>query len=137
MGNSFVTDQVDDDAAKGIGPHGKGDPEDFSLTQKEIHVSIPRYQVKAAEMFKCNHLWDMYQECADNSGTFFYTCKKEWTTYEECLLHWSSDPEYRQQITAEYLVVREEYRKTGRRRLYRGLKGETYIRDDHLRGFKI
>ncbi|XP_034233541.1 uncharacterized protein LOC117640791 isoform X2 [Thrips palmi] len=131
MGNYLPTDQVDDDAAKGIGPCGKGDPNDFSLTHKEIHISIPKYQKIAAEMFKC------YQKCADDSALPMYSCSDEINKYVECVRHWSTDLEYRNAITAEYLVLREEYRKTGRRRLYRGLKGETYVTLEQLTGFKV
>jgi len=79
----------------------------------------------------------VYKQCADDSAFPFTVCKNEMEAYSDCVQHWSKDANYREQITAEYLLVREEYRKTGRRRLYRGLKGETYITEDQLRGFKI
>lgn len=54
-----------------------------------------------------------------------------------CVDYWVRSKEYNEQLTQEYLNIREEYRKTGRRRLYRALKGETYVAPDQLKGFQV
>lgn len=82
-------------------------------------------------------LFSVYQNCADDTVLPWYICKNELEAYTDCIQHWSKDPKYREQIIAEYVLLREQYRRTGRRRLYRGLKGETYVTEDQLRGFQI
>lgn len=110
-------DVIEEDHKSGLGPRGIGDPDDMTLRSKEILVHIPRYQKKAAE-YKCQNLSDEYEECL-KKHTLPFSCRDKFAEYVECVHHWSFDIEYREQITQEYLNIRQEYRKTGRRRLGR------------------
>lgn len=43
----------------------------------------------------------------------FYTCKKECDEMNECLKHYYTSPEFRQECTDMYLDKRARYRRTG------------------------
>lgn len=66
-----------------------------------------------------------------------FSCEQEFKVYSECSNFWINNSDHKNQIIEEYLAIRTEYRKTGRRRLKRALQGETYVSLSQLRGIDL
>ncbi|XP_026278223.1 uncharacterized protein LOC113206377 isoform X2 [Frankliniella occidentalis] len=138
MGNTFdAPDPIDEDCKSGIGPRGKGDPDDFTLRARELKVHIPKFQEAAALKVHCKDLAQELQHCMDNNFALLASCYHLNTKLKACTELWTNDLEYREQMIEEYLLVRQEFRKTGRNRLYRALKGETYVTESERKGYQV
>lgn len=101
------------------GPHGLGDPDDQFLRRVESTILIPNMIKKKANATWCQVVNEQFFKCAEQYGMWrmSYKCRAEATELRECVHKVLTDESKVNEVTQEYLDMRAEYRRTGKRKL--------------------
>ncbi|XP_050434423.1 COX assembly mitochondrial protein homolog [Adelges cooleyi] len=99
------------------GPHGLGDPDDYSLRKIEQNVLIPKIVREKAKYEKCAELNKAFGDCCLDTGILaFYKCKPQVKQLNACMGQWFNDETFIKECRENYIVERREYRLTGKKK---------------------
>ncbi|XP_067937671.1 COX assembly mitochondrial protein homolog [Watersipora subatra] len=100
------------------GPMGLGDPEDETLRRHEKEMLIPKIMKKRVNSIWCKAESEAFFSCAEKAGMMRMTwqCRPLANLFEACGKAAMSDQKNIDEVTREYLDMRSEYRRTGKRK---------------------
>merc|ERR1711973_1018446 len=153
LGNMLFNERVKDDMGLGedqekakkvehrifpehmyTGPLKLGDPFYRGLTKMETDPMLPARMRDTARSELCTDVVKSFTECTQRAGFgLVYACRKERDDLVACIDTWMQSPDFKDQVTEEYLNERSHFRETGvkTKRYHRG----TFIaRDESIDG---
>ncbi|KZC14875.1 PREDICTED: COX assembly mitochondrial protein homolog [Dufourea novaeangliae] len=105
------------------GPHGLGDPNDYSLRKVEEDVLIPQKMRDKAREQKCVKEVEEFSQCCKDASYFMgFKCREQNSALKLCMEKWYCDEKFKEECKQEYLEERKQYRITGVPKKYRSMK---------------